>query len=49
MNRSFLSKAKFPFISFLIILAVSACSGKNSNYTEGSVIKGGTTYNIGTE
>lgn len=49
MNRMFLSKAKLPFVSLLMILILGSCTGKNSNYMEGSVIKGGTTYNIGTE
>ncbi len=48
MNRLFLSKVNLSLISLLMIFIVSSCSGKNSNYMEGAVIKGGTTYNIGT-
>jgi hypothetical protein len=49
MNRLFLSKVKFPFISLLMILAISGCTGENSHYSEGATISGGTTYNIGTD
>jgi hypothetical protein len=49
MIGMFLSKVKFPLIALFVLTVASGCSGSNRSTMDGAVIKGGSTYNIGTE
>ncbi len=49
MIGMFPSKVKYLLMTLFVLSVASGCSSAKRSTMEGSVIKGGETYNIGTE